>query len=261
MLWTTSGVCPRGSCFSNSVLIQARSVRRNCAGGSIAGASSSISQGSTTSAASTMNNALQPTRRFILFGLVAHEVGGLEECRDQFLLHGGVHPHVLHRADHAAHPLVALGCADGKRHVAAAQEGVTETVGVFRRAAGPAGEEPEQLVARFGEISRVQFADAVVIRILVHQIVEAVDQLADDVAAAEAFVMGLHVQAFTGLIAAAAALARLLAVLVVSAEASATPMRRRAKASGLPNRRISTPGVRIASATPSKAMPVASMLP
>src|SRR5512143_459707 len=204
MLWTTSGVCPRGSCFSNSDLIQARSVRRNCVGGSTAGASSSISQGSTTSAASTTNSTLQPTRRFILFGLVAHEVGGLEERRDQFLLHGGVHPNVLHRAHHAAHPLVALGCTDGKRHVAAAQEGVAEAVGVFRRTAGPAGEKPEQLVARLAEVRRMQLADAVVIRVFVHQIVEAVDQFAEGVAAAEAFVMGLHVQTFTGLTVAAA---------------------------------------------------------
>src|SRR5512139_1816007 len=194
--------------------------------------------------------------------LVAHEVGGLEERRGEFLLHRGIDAHVLHRPHHAAHPLVALGLADGEGQVAAAQERVAEAVDVFLRPAGPAGEEPEELVARFGEVGRVQLADVVVVRVLVHQVVKTVDDLADDLAAAEAFVMGLHVfHTFTGLTVAAAALARLRAASVVSAVASATPMRRRAKASGLPNRRRSVPGAASASATSSKAIADASMPP
>ncbi len=47
----------------------------------------------------------------------------------------------------------------------------------------------------------------------------------------------------------------------VSPRAVATPMRRRSKASGLPNRRRSLPGTLSASATPSKATPTASRPP
>src|SRR3569623_261803 len=100
----------------------------------------------------------------------------------------------------------------------------------------------------------MQLADAVVIRVFVHQVVIAVDQSANDFAAAEAFVVRLHDQGFTGLTTAAAALAGFRAASVVSAVASATPMRRRAKACGLPNSRISTPGMASASATPSNTI-------
>lgn len=59
----------------------------------------------------------------------------------------------------------------------------------------------------------------------------------------------------------AASLAFARAVSVSSARASATPMRRLAKLSGLPNRRRSAPGTARASATPSNTMPWASTPP
>ena len=55
-------------------------------------------------------------------------------------------------------------------------------------------------------------------------------------------------------------MASLRAVPVSAACTSATPMRRLAKLSGLPNRRMSLPGTCSASATPSKAMPVDTSL-
>src|SRR5438128_5323526 len=70
-----------------------------------------------------------------------------------------------------------------------------------------------------------------------------------------------HSQGMIGLTLAAASFARTRAVSTSSAVASATPMRRRANDSGLPNRRISAPGTRKASATPSNAMPAASCCP
>ena len=53
----------------------------------------------------------------------------------------------------------------------------------------------------------------------------------------------------------------LRAVSTSAARARATPMRRLAKLSGLPNRRRSVPGTRRASSTPSNTMPWASMPP
>ena len=76
--------------------------------------------------------------------------------------------------------------------------------------------------------------------------------------------LGAVLQSFyfaTGLTLPAASLARLRASSISTPVATATPMRRFLKLSGLPNRRRSAPGTRSASATPSKAMPLASAPP
>ena len=52
-----------------------------------------------------------------LIRLVAHEIGGLVEGGLQLPAYRLLDAHLLHRLDHAAHPLVASGRVDGKGHV------------------------------------------------------------------------------------------------------------------------------------------------
>jgi hypothetical protein len=122
-----------------------------------------------------------------VFRAIAHPVCGLHQrCREARLEVGG-DAGVVHRAAHALEPLVALADADRKRQVARAEVWVAEALDVVLRAAEPAAQEPEQLVARVGEIGGVQRADRGVRRFAVHQLVEAVDQRADAILAADEF--------------------------------------------------------------------------
>src|SRR5438270_9374234 len=86
---------------------------------------------------------------------------------------------LLHRLDHAGDPLVALDASDGEGKVACPEHGVTEPVRIQRRPAQPSREEQVELLARAlqrGPMGRAQLA---ILRLVVHEVVEPLDELTD----------------------------------------------------------------------------------
>jgi len=72
--------------------------------------------------------------------------------------------------------LVALAHADGERQVAGAQARMAVFLHVARRAAEPAGEEIEQLVAGAAEVLGMETADVAGLGKGIHEFVETVHQ-------------------------------------------------------------------------------------
>jgi hypothetical protein len=96
---------------------------------------------------------------------------------------------VIHRAVHAGEPLVAFGFADGEGHVPAAQARVAVPFDVELRPAEPAGEELVQLLPRAGQVIGMQRADrGERFVILIHVVVEGIDELTHALIAAERIV-------------------------------------------------------------------------
>ena len=107
---------------------------------------------------------------------VPHEVRRLEEALVQALAQRVVDAGFAHRLVHAQHPFVALADADGERQVAHAQARVAEAFDVVIGPAEPAAQEPEQLLPRVIQRAAVGGAHGGVLRLQVHQVVEALDQ-------------------------------------------------------------------------------------
>ena len=83
--------------------------------------------------------------------------------------------------------MVALADADGKRQVTGAQPRMAEALDEILRPAEPTAQEPEQLVARAVQARRMQGTQLAVGRLQIHQVVEAVHELAHAGLAADPF--------------------------------------------------------------------------
>lgn len=108
--------------------------------------------------------------------LVAHPVSGAHEALAQACAQVVGHAGLAHGLIHAGHPLVTFFDADGKRHVPRTQARVAELVGVIRRAAQPAAQEPEEFLPGAVQLGAVGGAQFGVGGLQVHQVVEAVGQ-------------------------------------------------------------------------------------
>ena len=97
----------------------------------------------------------------------------------QLLTQTGLEFHIAHRLVHAGQPLVALLDADAERHVPRPQPRVAKALHKMLRAAQPATQEPEQLVACGGQVRRVHTTQDGVGGLQLHQVIEPLYQRAN----------------------------------------------------------------------------------
>ena len=81
-----------------------------------------------------------------------------------------------HRLVHARQPLVALADADAKRQVPSPQARVPKPLDIVLWPAEPAAQEPEQTLARVGQVIAMHGPQGGIGRLQIHQIVEALNQ-------------------------------------------------------------------------------------